>query len=104
MSEINTETSSLSPLDRIAILEDQLASQCERSLMGVTEIFNAVAYLDDANGPEICTEVLRARVAHVCEGLTRLARELAIGDLSAKETQAALARSQLVTSHPEYLA
>jgi hypothetical protein len=101
MSESNAAISGLSLLDRIAILEDQLASQCERNLMGVAEIFNAVAYLGGTNQPDLSAEVLRARVSHVCAALTRLAHELAIRDLSAKETQAALARSSLVASHPE---
>jgi hypothetical protein len=48
-------------------------------------------------------DVLRARVAHVCVGLTRLAHDLAIGDLRAEETQAALTRSPLVTSYPDDL-
>ncbi|MBB5442947.1 MULTISPECIES: hypothetical protein [unclassified Paraburkholderia] len=104
MSDASPSNSDISsPHNRIAILEDLLAFHCERNMHGVGAIFEMVAWLECSQRADLCAEELRARIEYARVGLTRLAHELAIGNLDTGATRVAMLRSSLVSSHPERL-
>ena len=97
---MGSHDTALSPQDRIAILEDLVEFYAGRNAQGAAHILALVADLEYASLPGVPRDDMRASVVHVGARLTRLAHELAIGNLNNEATLAALKRFPYIAGHP----
>lgn len=92
MSENNPAFSSLSPEDRIAVLEDLVEFHRECARNAALEILRIMAELRGDITPACSTGELRASLVRTCAELTTLGIQLSGGALVTEETHAALKR------------